>query len=78
MTILPEYVCIESKSTRETQLAQIEQERVIPFLNKVKTLNFALGKGKNTTVIKQIAQYFCPKVLLKLWLKWECFMGEKG
>ncbi|MGK7948262.1 MAG: hypothetical protein AB4368_05515 [Xenococcaceae cyanobacterium] len=80
MNMITDTILVESKSARENQLAQVNEERATEVLNRIKALYFAFGKEINTTVIEQSVQYFCPIVLLKLphWLKLECFMGEKG
>ena len=79
MTILTDSVLVESKSARESQLAQIDEEQATEVLNKIKALYFTLWKRTSTAIAEQVTQFYAvSKVLLKLWLKWECFMGEKG
>ena len=58
MTIVTSSVLIESKTARETQLAQIEEEQATELLNKIKALYFAVWKGANTIVTEQIAQFY--------------------
>ena len=70
MTIVTSSVLIESKTARETQLAQINEERATAVLNKIKSLYFALWKGANTTVTEQVAQFYeVPEGSLRKLLK---------
>ncbi len=70
MTIVTSSVLIESKSARETQLAQIDEEQATEVLNKIKALYFALWKGGNTTVTEQVAQFYeVPEANLRNLLK---------
>ncbi|MGK7950447.1 MAG: hypothetical protein AB4368_17095 [Xenococcaceae cyanobacterium] len=70
MNILPGSVLIESKTARETQLAQIDEEQATEVLNKIKSLYFALWKGSNTTVTEQVAQFYeVPEANLRNLLK---------
>ena len=60
----------ESKSARENQLTQIDEEQATEVLNKIKALYFALWKGGNTTVTEQVAQFYeVPEANLRNLLK---------
>ncbi len=70
MNILTDSVLTESKSARENQLAQIDEERSTEVLNKIKALYFALWNGANTTVTEQVAQFYeVPEGSLRKLLK---------
>ena len=70
MNIVTGSILIESKTARETQLAQINEERATEVLNKIKALYFALWKGSNTTVTDQVAQFYeVPEASLRKLLK---------
>ena len=58
MNMITDTILAESKSARENQLAQIDEEQATEILNKIKALYFALWKGKNTTVTEQVAQFY--------------------
>ena len=70
MNIITNSVLIESKTAREHQLAQIDEERATFVLNKIKSLFFAVWKGTNTTVTEQVAQFYeVPEGSLRKLLK---------
>ncbi len=70
MNILPVSVLIESKTARETQLAQIDEEKATEIINKIKSLYFALWKETNTTITEQVAQFYeVPEANLRNLLK---------
>ncbi len=68
--MITDKILIESKSARENQLAQIDEEQTTEVLNKIKSLCFALWKGANTTVTEQVAQFYeVPEANLRNLLK---------
>ncbi len=70
VTILTDSVLTESKSARENQLAQIDEEQATEVLHKIKSLYFALWSGTNTTVTEQVAQFYeVPEGSLRKLLK---------
>ncbi len=52
--MLTESVLTESKTARETQLAEIESEQATEILSKIKSLYFALWDGTGTTVTSPV------------------------
>ncbi len=70
MNILSDSILVESKTARETQLAEIESEQATEILNKIKSLYFALWKGTSTTVTEQVAEFYeVPEQNLRQLLK---------
>ena len=70
MTIITDKILVESKSARSNQLAQINEESATEVLNKIKSLYFALWKGVNTIVTKQVAEFYeVPEGSLRKLLK---------
>ncbi len=58
MNIITNSVLIESKTARETQLAQIHEERATEVLNKIKSLYFALWQGKGIATTEEMADFY--------------------
>ncbi len=58
MTILTEYVYIESKSIRDNQVASLSNERAEAILNKVKSLYFALWEGEGITTTFELVEFY--------------------
>ncbi len=70
MNILSDSILVESKTARETQLAEIESEQATEILTKIKSLYFALWKGTSTTVTEQVAEFYeVPEQNLRQLLK---------
>lgn len=70
MTIISDSILVESKTARETQLAEIEPKRATEILTKIKSLYFALWQGTNTTVTEQVAEFYeVPEQNLRQLLK---------
>ncbi len=58
MTIITGEILVESISARESQLAQVKEQQVKEIFNKIKSLYFALWKGKEITTTEEIAEFF--------------------
>ena len=58
MNILTDSVLTESKSARENQLAQINEERATEVLNKIKSLYFALWKGEGIATTEEMSDFY--------------------
>lgn len=59
MSIISESIFVESKTLRQQQLEELNDERALLILNKVKTLLVALWKDKTrVTTTEEIASYY--------------------
>ena len=58
MKVITDSILVESKTARENQLEQIEQEQADKILNKIKSLYFALWNGKGISTTEAIAAFY--------------------
>lgn len=59
MSIISESILLESKTLRQQQLEELNDERTLSVLNKVKTLLVALWKNsERVTTTEEIASYY--------------------
>lgn len=58
MTILSEFVLVESKSARDNHLISVSSERATEILNKIKTLYFTLWNGFGASTTGQMVSFY--------------------
>lgn len=58
MTIVSEYVLIESKSARDSQLARLSHDSAQSILHRIKCLYFVLWKGVGIATTSQMAEFY--------------------
>ena len=58
MNILSGSILVESKTARETQLAEIKSEQATEILSKIKSLYFALWQGEGIATTEEMGRFF--------------------